>query len=132
MLRSALCESRPATEVLDGGKWALGVALTAGMLSAYHWQVLKEDRAAAPEPRRAEAAVAKQITVAAGPRAAALVDAIASAAGTAVTTWERQDDAGAQELDATAIETIAERIRAAPGDRVLLVIDGDGVQVIPA
>ena len=131
MLLSALFESRLSTEVLDGGKWALGVALTAGMLSAYHWQVLKEDRAAAPEPRRAPAAVAKQVTVAAGPRAAALVDAIASAAGTAVTTWERQDDAGAPELDATAIETIAERIRAAPGDRVLLVIDADGVQVIP-
>ncbi|MCH8199628.1 MAG: hypothetical protein IIA54_06125, partial [Chloroflexi bacterium] len=49
-----------------------------------------------------------------------------------VTTWERQDDAGAPELDAPAIEAIAERIRAAPGERVLLVIDADGVQVIPA
>ena len=31
-----------------------------------------------------------------------------------------------------AIEAIAERVRAAPGERVLLVIDADGVQVIPA
>ncbi len=132
MLLDAVFERRLSTEVLDGGKWALGVTLTAGMLSAYHWQVLKEDRAAAPEPEPAPAAVAKQVTVAAGPRAAALVDAIAAAIGTGVTTWERQDDAGAPELDAQAIEAIADRIRAAPGDRVLLVIGADGVQVIPA
>ena len=74
--------------------------------------------------------VAKQITAAAGPRAAALVEAIAAAIGTGVTTWERQDDAGAPQLDAAAIEAIAERIRAAPGERVLLVIDAGGVQVI--
>ena len=131
MLLDAVFERRLSTEVLDGGKWARGAALTAGMLSAYHWQVLKEDRAAAPEPEPAPAAVAKQVTVAAGPRAAALVDAIAAAIGTRVTTWGRRDDAGAPELDAQAIEAIAERIRAAPGDRVLLVIDADGVQVVP-
>ena len=132
MLLDAAFKSQLSTEVLDGGKWALGVALTAGALSAYHWAVLKEDRAAAPEPEAAPAAVAKQVTAVAGPRAAALVDAIAAAAGTDVTTWARQDDAGAPQLDATAIEAIAERIRAAPGERVLLVIDADGVQVIPA
>ena len=132
MLLNAAFESRLSTEVLDGGKWALGVALTAGTVSAYHWAVLKEDRAAAPEPEPAPAAVAKQVTAAAGPRAATLVSAIAAAIGTGVTTWARQDDAGAPELDAPAIEAVAERIRAAPGERVLLVIDADGVQVIPA
>ena len=132
MLLDAVFENRLSAQVLDGGKWALGVTLTAGMLSAYHWQVLKEDRAAAPEPEVAPAAVAKLITAAAGPRAAALVSAIGAAIGTGVTTWARQDDAGAPELDAQAIEAIAERIRAAPGERVLLVIDTDGVQVIPA
>ena len=132
MLLDAAFESRLSTEVLDGGKWALGVALTAGAVSAYHWAVLREDRAAAPEPEPAPAVVAKQVTAAAGPRAAALVEAIATAIGAGITTWERQDDAGAPELDASAIEGIAERIRATPGERVLLVIDGDGVQVIPA
>ena len=130
MLLEAIFESRLSTQVLDGGKWALGAALTAGVVSFYHWQVLKEDRAAAPEPERAPAAVAKQVTAAASPQAAALVDAIATAIGTGITTWERQDDAGAPELDAEAIEAIAERIRSAPGVRVLLVIDADGVQVI--
>ena len=138
MLLDALFDGRLSAQVLDGGKWALGVALTAGVLSVYHWQVLKEDRAAAPEaeptptPTPTPAAVAKQVTAAAGPRAAALVGAIATAIGTGVTTWARQDDAGAPELDGQAIEAIAERIRAAPGGRVLLVIDADGVQVIPA
>lgn len=129
MLLDAAFKSRLSTEVLDGGKWAFGVALTAGALSAYHWAVLKEDRAAAPEPEVAPAA-AKQVTAVAGSRAAELVDAIAAAAGADVTTWERQDDAGVPQLDAAAIQAIAERIRAAPGERVLLVIDGDGVQVI--
>ena len=132
MLLDAAFESRLSSEVLDGGKWALGTTLTAGVLSFYHWQVLKEDRAAAPEPEVAPAAVAKQVTAVAGPRGSALVDAIAAAAGAVVTTWARQDDAGAPQLDAPAIEAIAERVRAAPGERVLLVIDADGVQVIPA
>lgn len=132
MVLDAAFESRLSSEVLDGGKWALGTTLTAGVLSFYHWQVLKEDRAAAPEPEVAPAAVAKQVTAVAGPRATALVDAIAAAAGAVVTTWARQDDAGAPQLDAPAIEAIAERVRAAPGERVLLVIDADGVQVIPA
>lgn len=132
MLLDAAFESRLSSEVLDGGKWALGTTLTAGVLSFYHWQVLKEDRAAAPEPEVAPAAVAKQVTAVAGPQATALVDAIAAAAGAVVTTWARQDDAGAPQLDAPAIEAIAERVRAAPGERVLLVIDADGVQVIPA
>ena len=64
-------------------------------------------------------------------RFALLAVGLCTAAGADVTTWARQDDAGAPQLDATAIEAIAERIRAAPGERVLLVIDGDGVQVIP-
>ncbi|MCH8973511.1 MAG: hypothetical protein IH869_00395, partial [Chloroflexi bacterium] len=94
MLLDAAFESRLSSEVLDGGKWALGTTLTAGVLSFYHWQVLKEDRAAAPEPEVAPAAVAKQVTAVAGPRGSALVDAIAAAAGAVVTTWARQDDAG--------------------------------------
>ena len=132
MLLDAIFEGDLSTRVLDGGKWALGVALTAGTVSAYHWQVLSEDRAAAPEPAAAAAAaVPKQVTVAASPSATAVVGAIAASLGTALTTWERRDDAGVPDLDAEAVADVAERIRSAPGERVLLVVDATGVQVIP-
>jgi hypothetical protein len=131
-LQAAL-DGELSAKVLDGGKWALATTLTAGVISAYHWQVLREDRLSAPAeaPPTAPVVSPKIVTAAAPVGAEAIVNAIATSIGVSITVWQRQDQAGTPELTPQQIDDIAERVNAAPGEQVLLVLDGQGVQVIP-
>jgi hypothetical protein len=136
-LLDALFDRDLSGGTIDGAKWAIGVAVTAGLLGAYHWQVLKEDRAAGEEiepeaaPLVPAAGPPKQVTAAAPSSASTLIDAIASRLGTRVTVWERLDRSSAPDLTGRELDLIVARIQAAPGEQVLLVIDAEGVQVIP-
>ena len=130
----AALEGRLSTSVLDDAKWAVGVAVAAALFGAYHWQVLREDRALEPPVLQVVPATApftKEVTAVAPASARALVEAIARRLGTEVTRQERRDSMGAPELSEAELDQLAERVRSAAGERILLVIDGDGVQVIP-
>ncbi|MEX2599187.1 MAG: DUF5671 domain-containing protein, partial [Dehalococcoidia bacterium] len=140
MLLQALFEGNLSTDVLDGGKWALGIVLTAGTISIYYWQVLKEDRAAAPgEPQEEEAAPAVtppvapplELTALTPAAAAATARAIAARLNVPVTLWQRQDAEAPAALTEEQIAAAAEQVRASGAGRVLLLIDGAGVQVVP-
>ena len=122
-----------STEVLDGGKWALGVVVTAAAVSVYHWLVLREDAEAAPQVEQAQAASipAKRVTALASAEGAGVIDALERALGASIARRIRADAAGAPSLSDDDAAAIAERIRNAPGEEVVLVVDGDGVRIVP-
>ena len=121
-----------STAVLDGGKWALGVAVTAAAVSVYHWLVLREDAAAAPaaEPTTPEAPP-KRVTALVSAEGGSLIEALESALGTSIERRIRSDAAGVPSFSDDEASAIAERIREAPGEEVVLVVDDEGVRIVP-
>ena len=133
MLEAAL-NNELSTAVLDGGKWALGVALTAAAVSVYHWLVLREDAAAAPpepEQESAPAPLSKHVMALVSAEGAATVASLERALGTTIERRIRADAAGAPSLSDDEESAIAERIREAPGSEVVLVVDDAGVRIVP-
>ena len=133
VLEAAL-NSELSTAVLDGGKWALGVAVTAAAVSVYHWLVLREDAAAAPpaeeQPSLPEAPP-KRVTALVGAEGATVIDALERALGASIARRIRADAVGAPALSDGEAASIAERIREAPGSEVVLVVDDEGVRIVP-
>ena len=122
-----------STAALDGGKWALGVALTAAAVSVYHWLVLREDARAAPAPEQPPAPVVapRRLTALVGAEGAATVEALERTLGAPIERRIRADAAGVPALSDDEASAIAQRIREAPGEEVVLVIDDDGVRIVP-
>ncbi len=130
----AVLNNELSTAVLDGGKWALGVAVTAAVVSVYHWLVLREDAAAAPpapEQPSVPQAPPKRVTALVSADDAALIEALERALGTSIERRIRADAAGVPSLSHDEASAIAERIRNAPGEEVVLVVDGDGIRIVP-
>ncbi len=122
-----------STEALDGGKWALGVVVTAATVSVYHWLVLREDARAAPAPEQPPAASSppKRVAALVSAEGTSAVDALERALGTGISRRIRADAAGAPALSDAEAAAIAEHIRDAPGQEVVLVVDRDGVRIVP-
>ena len=129
----ALLDGELRSEVFDDVKYGIGVVAAAGLISGYHWRVLKEDREAeaatgTPEP---SVRVRKQVTVVATSAARPIIDALEAKAGIRFTVWERRDDAGVPVVTDERSDALVSSIADAPGQRVLLLIDATGVHVIP-
>ena len=122
-----------STAVLDGGKWSLGVVVTAAAVSVYHWLVLREDAAAAPPAQQSSvpSAPPKRVTALVSTEGAALIESLERALGTSIARRIRADAAGTPALSEEETTAIAERIRSAPGTEVVLVVDNDGVRIVP-
>ena len=121
-----------STAVLDGGKWALGVVVTAAAVSVYHWLVLREDAQATPpaeQPSTPEP-LRKRVTALVSAEGAPLIEALERALGTGIERRIRADAAGAPTLSDDEASALAERIREAPGEEVVLVVDNEGVRVV--
>jgi len=132
-LLEAMLDGDLRLEVFDSVKYGFGVVVSAALIGGYHWQILKEDRATEeglPPEQRTQRAVAKRITAVASSEARAVVAAIATAAGARTTYWDRRNEAGAPTLDDTQVAALAAQVTSAPGDEVLVIVDGAGVQVI--
>ena len=130
----ALLSGEFGVGTVDDFRWAFAAAAVSAAVGVYHWLVTREDRTLTPEEEPAPPAserAPKQITAAAPAGAESIVNAIAARIGASVAVWRRQDDARPPELTAQQLDDIAARVQSAPGDRVLLVLDADGVQVIP-
>lgn len=130
ILRAAL-DGNLRAEVFYDVRWGFGVVVAAALVSAYHWQIMKEDRALEPETSPAPAAAPKRITAVASNAARPIVDRIASQANATVTLWERRDDAAVPTLTEEQASDLATVVSNSPGEHALLVVDGSGVQVIP-
>ena len=59
------------------------------------------------------------------------VDALERALGGSISRLRRADQPGAPSLSDDEAASIAERIRSAPGEEVVLVVDSDGVRIVP-
>jgi hypothetical protein len=130
ILQAAL-DRQLRAEVFYDVRWGFGVVVAAALVSAYHWQIMKEDRALEPEPKPVPVASPKRITAVASNAAGSTVERIASLANATVTLWERRDDAGVPVLTEEEISALATAVSEAPGEHVLLVIAVAAVQVIP-
>jgi hypothetical protein len=120
-------------EVFNDVKYGIGIVAAAGVISSYHRRVLKEDRGieAAAQPPEPASHVPKLITVVAPGGASAVIDRMEEKVGIRFSVWERRDDAKVPTLSDEHVDAIANAIATASGQRVLLLIDSNGVQVIP-
>ena len=120
-------------EVFNDVKYGIGIVAAAGVISSYHRRVLKEDRGieAAAQPPEPASHVPKLITVVAPGGASAVIDRMEEKVGIRFSVWERRDDAKVPTLSDEHVDAIANAIASASGQRVLLLIDSNGVQVIP-
>ncbi len=122
-----LLDASLTVTVLHDLRIAIGLVLTAGGLSAYHWTVHREDRE--------HAAVAPTFTtmrprhvLLVGPDGRELAAAVATGTGARVSSLHRLDTAGG-DVDA---HRVAEAILAMPHDNVVVTIEDDGdIHVIP-
>lgn len=118
-------------ETFDGVRYGFGVLLTAGIVSFYHWQVLREDRSFEEQVPQEEERRRLSLTAVGTGAARDVAEAIAEQAGAKVTFWARSDDAGVPELNSEQVSEIAQRVSNVRGNNVLITIDRDGVEVIP-
>lgn len=132
-LLEAVLNNELSTATLDGGKWALGVVVTAAAVSVYHWLVLREDAAATPAKEEPSGPVplGKSVTALVSADATGLVDTLERALGTSIERRIRADAAGAPSLSDDEVAAMAERIRSAPGSEIVLVVERDGVRIVP-
>ena len=130
-----LLEGQISAQLVQDAKWGIGLLLTAGAVSVYYWLVLREDRRAlaeAEEPSTETLPVRKSVIALATEAAQPFVRRLEGQLGISLHLWQRLDpDTEVPDLSEEEIRATQERIALAPGDRVLLTIDGSGVRVIP-
>ncbi|PKB83282.1 MAG: hypothetical protein BZY88_02195 [SAR202 cluster bacterium Io17-Chloro-G9] len=130
-----LLEGDLSAQTVQDAKWSIGVLLTAGAVSVYHWLVLREDRGTIPETGRATIPalpVGKAVIALASEAAQPLLLRMEAQLGVPVRLWRRLDsDDQVPTLSDEELAATRERIAHAPGDRVLLTIDASGMRVVP-
>lgn len=109
--------------VLRDVRVAVALTVTAGGVAAYHWTVYREDHAADPDDDRDR----DRHVLLVAPDPDLLAPDLRRATGATVRTL-RHLDAGPPDADADAV---AQAVLASPHPRVLVVVDGGDVRVIP-
>ena len=129
----AMLDGDLSRQTFDDVRYPFGVVLTAAIVSFYHWQVLREDRAAEEELPTENVGQAREVrlTVAGVESTRPLARAIAERSGAHLTFWVRSDDAGAPTLTDEQVSETAVQVSNVSGDNVLITMDRSGVQVIP-
>ena len=127
---AAVLDNDLSWQVLQDAKWAIAVVTATGGVGAYHWWVLREDAARGTGAARIPAVVRKSVLVVSGGDAPALASALSQRLGYSVSAWQRTDEAPA-ELSSAGLDSLAAQVQSAPGERLLIVVSGDGIQVIP-
>jgi hypothetical protein len=124
-------EDRLSLTLLREAKWSIGTLSAALVITPYYWFVLLEDRELAePVPERQRAR--KSITLLVAGDGHALVEQLEAALEVKVRVLQRIDEgAGLPQLTPETMAGLERRIGEAPGERVLLVADAQGVAVYP-
>ena len=111
----------------------LGNVLVVGTFLLYYWQVLQRDRSAAATV--AAASPVKTLTALAPEQMANSVRRLEQALGTRITVLTTvpagDGDQPAGDLVPIDVETVAERVKNAPGEKALLVFTPSGVEIHP-
>jgi hypothetical protein len=129
----AVLEGELSPDVAFDARWSIALLLMAGTLGAYHWAVLREDRQALAEAAAEAPPVRpKQVVLVAtggGEELAASLQRL----GSRVRRWRRLDgEAPAASPSEQELRALHERIAAAEGERVVMIVDADGnAEVVP-
>lgn len=129
-LFQAVLEGSLSGRTLHDARWSLAVVFSVSGVAFYYWQVLRADQRAQPvaapgaRPRNIE------VTVVNGADGGALARRLQERLGVRVRAWSRPD-IEAYAPDEVALDALARRLEAAPGQRVLLVAGPEGGTVIP-
>lgn len=126
-----LLEGELGLLVLQDGKWAIGALVMAGVISVYHWLVLREDRAAAGERPGAAAAQPRRKRVTVMASADGPARQIEARLGYGVRRRRRLDGAETPGVSPADLERLADQVAGLPGDSVLVVVDASGLHVLP-
>ncbi len=114
-------------------RWSIALLLSAGAVAAYHWLVLREDRAiVGPDEPAAPAARPKSVMLLAGGPTDAIASALEAEGTIRVRTGRRLDAPDAATLAASEIVALRERIEASEADQLIVIVALDGgVEVVP-
>lgn len=129
------------SDLLWDTRWSIGILLTAGAVSVYYWLVLREDRRAAaaieeartPEvPSPVEARPRKRVTALVGEEGLPLVRRLEARLGYSVQVWQPTGDGGpVPALSDEELTEIGRQVSEADSDHVLLLVDAEGMRVVP-
>jgi hypothetical protein len=122
-----LLEGSLAITVLHDLRAAIGLVLTAGGVSAYHWLVHRADARSAP----ADEPIHPRTVLLVSPDGRQLADAVAAGTGASVRRLHRLDARPAP-VDEETADAVSAAVLAAHHERVLVTVEADGVvRVIP-
>ena len=126
---NGLLQGAFGAEVLRGSKWSLQTLVIAIPVLWYHWHVLRQDQRLGVE----KLPLPKTVTMLAGEPAAGLVSRIEERLGSPVRRLRYLGRAPKEipDLSDEKLDKLVGDIQAAPGDKVMLVIAGGKVMVLP-
>lgn len=126
------------SNVLWATRWSVGILFAAGAVSVYYWMVLKEDREAtagfelAVEPGTPEVHLHKSVTVLVAEEDLPLVRRLEALLGYTIQVWRRTEGRSlASALSDDLLTETAQQIRVADTQRVFLLVDAEGIHVVP-
>lgn len=127
-LFNALLQGDLSLDVVRETRWSVGVATTAVVFVIYYWGILRQDQRSG-----VEAAVnRKEVVVLVGEAAASLLPRLEEAlGGKPRVMYNLATDEEPPALSPEDLQALAERVAAAPGSRVLLVVGREGVSMYP-
>ena len=127
-LINGLLQGTIGTVALQDMKWSLQTLLVPLPVLLYHWHLLREDKRLGAEkvlPR-------KRVTMLAGEQMAELVTGLEERLGSRIRLWRRFSvTETAPTLSDKELDKLVSEIGDAPGDKVMLVVVGSNVMVLP-
>jgi hypothetical protein len=127
---SSVLESNSALTILRNSKWSLQAILVAAPLLWYHWHVLRSDQKLGAEQKVSK----KAVTLLLAERTSGLAEALEQKLGYKVRRLfgsHPAPQAAAGEIPDEEISKIAGEVSSSPAEKVLLVVEGGRVLVLP-
>lgn len=128
-LLNGLLQDKPGDEVFHGAKWSLQTLIVAIPVLWYHWQVLRQDQRLGAEKLQ----LRKTVTILAGEPAQDLVSLIEKKLGSRVRRlhYLGQTAEVIPVLSEEEADRLVSDIRDLPGDKVMVVLAGGKVMLLP-
>ena len=128
-LLNGLLQGTPGVNILRDVKWSLQTLLLPVPVLLYHWRVLRQDQHLGAE----KLLPAKTVTLLASERASGLASRIEQKLGSGIRLLRHLDETPEDmpDLSDEELDNLVTRIETAPGNKVMLVVVGDKVMVLP-
>ncbi|HEY32827.1 MAG TPA: hypothetical protein G4O10_06945 [Dehalococcoidia bacterium] len=124
---NGLLQGTFGVEVLRGAKWSLQTLIIPLPVLIYHWRILQQDRHFGAEAVR----LRKRVTMIADESAAEVVSRIEAKLNSRIRLLRQLGELTVPIVSDEEIDRLVSDIRAAPGDKVMLVVTAGGILVLP-